>query len=158
MPAKKRRTNPFRGVLDMMSEMNRISDTMSNLETGSSPTTPRGFADAWSPATDIFARGEDVYIRCDLPGVLAEDVEVSFSHGSLTIAGERKRDDSDVIYYASERFLGNFRREITLPEGTDDEDIEASFDDGLLTVRVAGAADAEGPRRIQVGSKKKPRT
>ncbi|QBI55570.1 Hsp20/alpha crystallin family protein [Streptomonospora litoralis] len=157
MATKKRRTNPFRGVLDMMSEMNRISDTMSNLETGSAPTTPRGFADAWSPPTDIFARGEDLFIRCELAGVYNEDVEVSFSHGYLTVAGERKRDDTDAIYYASERFLGNFRREITLPEGTDDDDISAEFDDGLLTIRVAGAADAEGPRRIEVNSKKKGR-
>ncbi|MDT0301449.1 Hsp20/alpha crystallin family protein [Streptomonospora wellingtoniae] len=157
MPTKKKRTNPFRGVLDMMSEMNRISDTMSNLETSSATATPRGFSDAWSPPTDIFARGEDLYIRCELAGVYSEDVEVSFSHGLLTIAGERKRDDTDVIYYASERYLGNFRREITLPEGTADEDISADFDDGLLTVRVAGAANAEGPSRIQVNSKKKPR-
>ena|SRR5690625_2586480 len=155
MPTKRKRTNPFRGVLDMMSEMNRISDTMSNLETSSSPTTPRGFSDAWSPPTDIFARGEDLFIRCELAGVYSENVEVSFSHGFLTIAGERQRDDTDVIYYASERFLGNFRREITLPEGTDDDDISAEFDDGLLTIRVAGAANAEGPRRIAVNNKKK---
>ncbi|MUL42087.1 Hsp20/alpha crystallin family protein [Streptomonospora sp. PA3] len=157
MPTKKRMSNPFRGVLDMMSEMNRISDTMSNLETSSAPTTPRGYSDAWSPATDIFARGEDIYIRCDLPGVLPENVEVAFSNGTLTISGERERDDSDVVYYASERFLGTFRREVVLPEGTDENDIEATFDDGLLTVRVAGAANAEGPSRIQVQSKKKQR-
>ncbi|GAA4916456.1 Hsp20/alpha crystallin family protein [Streptomonospora salina] len=155
MPTKKKWNNPFRGVIDMMSEMNRISDTMSNLETSSATATPRGHSDAWSPPTDIFAKGEDLYIRCDLPGILAENLEVSFSHGTLTIAGERMRDDSEIIYYASERYLGTFRREITLPTGVDDDEIEATFDEGLLTVRVKGAADAEGPRTIQVTSQKK---
>ncbi|MFD0774325.1 Hsp20/alpha crystallin family protein [Streptomonospora algeriensis] len=157
MPTKKKWNNPFRGVIDMMSEMNRISDTMSNLESNSGTATPRGHSDAWSPPTDIFATGEDLYIRCDLPGVLPENLEVAFSHGTLTIAGERKRDDSELIYYASERYLGNFRREITLPAGIDDDDIEATFDEGLLTVRVSGAADADGPRTIQVQSRKKQR-
>ncbi|ASU83024.1 heat-shock protein Hsp20 [Nocardiopsis gilva YIM 90087] len=152
-PQKKSRGNPFRGVLDMMSEMNRISDTMSNLESGTSQ--PRGYSDAWSPATDIFARGSDLFIRCELPGVNLDDVEVSFSHGYLTIAGERKRDDDDVVYYASERFLGTFRREITLPEGVKEADISARFDDGLLEVKVANAADADGPRQITIQSRKR---
>ncbi|RNL82714.1 Hsp20/alpha crystallin family protein [Halostreptopolyspora alba] len=137
----------------MMSEMNRISDSMSNLETGAPQT--RGYSDAWSPTTDIFARGDDLIIRSELPGVLPEDCEVSFSHGYLTIAGERRQDDSEVIYYASERFRGAFRREITLPEGVNEEDIEANFDDGLLEVRVKDAAESNGPTQITVQSKKK---
>ncbi len=137
----------------MMSEMNRISETMSNLETGGPQT--RGYSDAWSPTTDIFARGDDLVIRSELPGVLPEDCEVSFSHGYLTIAGERRQDNAEVIYYASERFRGAFRREITLPEGVDEEDIEAQFDDGLLEVTVKDAAESTGPRQITVQSKKK---
>ncbi|WP_046470594.1 Hsp20/alpha crystallin family protein [Allosalinactinospora lopnorensis] len=137
----------------MMSEMNRISETMTNLETGSPQL--RGYSDAWSPTTDILARGQDLIIRCELPGVLPEDCEVTLSHGYLTIAGERRQDDSDVIYYASERFRGTFRREITLPEGVEDDDIEAQIDDGLLEVRVKNAAEASGPKQITVQSKRK---
>ncbi len=153
MPTKKKRGNPFRGVLDMMSEMNRISDAMASLETGTAQ--PRGYSDAWSPPTDIFARGSDLFIRSEIPGVQPEDVEVSFSNGYLTIAGERRRDDADVVYYASERFLGTFRREITLPEGVEEEDISANFDDGLLEVKVAGAANSAGPSQIEVRSRKR---
>ncbi|MBB6172899.1 HSP20 family protein [Nocardiopsis mwathae] len=152
-PEKKKHGNPFRGVLDMMSEMNRMSETMTSPEGGG--VQPRGYHDAWSPATDIFARGSDLYVRCELPGVHLEDVEVSFSHGYLTIAGERRRDDADVVYYASERHLGAFRREITLPEGVKEADISAQFDDGLLEVKIADAADAEGPRQISVRSRKR---
>lgn len=156
MTAKRKRgANPFRGVLDMMSEMNRISDTMSNLETSSGYAQPRGHADAWSPTTDIFARGDDLVIQCEIPGVNPDEVEVSFSHGYLTISGERRRNDEDRLYYASERFLGNFRREVTLPVGIDEDSLEANFDDGLLEVTVHGGADASGPSQIEVQSKKR---
>lgn len=153
MPPKKRARNPFRGVMDMMSEMNRISDTMANLETGTA--TQRGYSDAWSPTTDIFARGNNLVIRSELPGASPENVEVTFSHGYLTIAGERNKDDEGVIYYAEERFRGAFRREITLPEGVEETDIEAKFDDGLLEITVKNGADAEGPAQINVQSKKR---
>ncbi|GAB3497546.1 Hsp20/alpha crystallin family protein [Nocardiopsis coralliicola] len=155
MPPKKRSGNPFRGVLDMMSEMNRISDSMANLESGTS--THRGFSDAWSPTTDIFARGSDLVIRCELPGVSPDDLEVTFSHGFLTIAGERPPEPGDVVYYASERFRGAFRREITLPEGIDEDSMEASFDDGLLELKVRNGAEASQPARIAVRSRKRPR-
>ncbi|MFW5416884.1 Hsp20/alpha crystallin family protein [Nocardiopsis sp. CNT-189] len=155
MPPKKHRGNPFRGVLDMMSEMNRISDTMGNLETGGA--TQRGYSDAWSPTTDIFARGSDLVIRSELPGIAPEDVEVTFSHGYLTIAGERPAEPGDVVYYAAERYRGAFRREITLPDGVDEDDIEAAFDEGLLELTVKGAADAQRPKLIAIKRRKRQR-
>ncbi|WP_344966373.1 Hsp20/alpha crystallin family protein [Salinactinospora qingdaonensis] len=141
-----------------MSEMNRIADYMSTIETGSQ-AQPRGHADAWSPTTDIFARGNDLVIQAELPGVQPEDVEVSFSGGYLDIDGERRRgeDADDVIYYTSERFRGRFRREFVLPSGIDDDDISARFDEGLLEVTVRGGAGASGPSVIQVQSNSKKR-
>ncbi|GAA3756552.1 HSP20 family protein [Spinactinospora alkalitolerans] len=154
MAARRKRGNPFHGVMDMMSEMNRISDHMSSMDSATQ-TQPRGFADAWSPTTDIFARGTDLVVRSELPGVGSDDVDVTFSHGTLTISGERRRDDEGIVYYASERFWGAFRREIILPEGTGEEDVEANFDEGLLEITVRGAAEAAGPKRIRVRSKKR---
>lgn len=141
--------NPFRGVLDMITEMNRISDTMASIESGGHGQA-RGYADAWSPATDIFARENDLVIRCEIPGVYEDDVELTFSHGLLTIAGERRRDDDEVVYYSSERYMGRFRREITLPESVDAEDIDAVFSDGLLEVTVKNAAESASPKQIAV--------
>ncbi|MDS1271010.1 Hsp20/alpha crystallin family protein [Lipingzhangella sp. LS1_29] len=156
MPPKSRVRNPFRGVMDVMSEMSRISDAMSTVDTHG-PADVRGFADAWTPTTDIFARGSDLVIRSELPGVSSDMVEVSFSHGVLSITGERLRgeDEENAIYYASERFYGTFRRDITLPEGVDEDDIEGKFDEGLLEVTVRNAAEASAPKRIRVSSKKK---
>jgi len=148
--APRRFNNPFHGVVDMISEMNRISDSMSSLESGQAGDRERGYSDAWSPPTDILARGTDLVLRCEIAGVRQEDVSVSFNDGILSVSGERHRDESDVVYYTSERFMGTFRRRISLPEGIGEEDIEASFDEGLLEITVRGGANARGPKRIAV--------
>lgn len=150
--------NPFHGVVDMITEMNRISDSMSSMETGNVGERERGHADAWSPPTDILARGSDLIIRCEVPGVREQDVSVSLNNGFLTISGERRRDTDDVVFYSSERFMGTFRREISLPENVDEEDIEASYGEGLLEVVVHGAANARGPRPITIRKRSKDRS
>ncbi|MFE3459687.1 Hsp20/alpha crystallin family protein [Nocardiopsis aegyptia] len=147
--------NPFHGVVDMITEMNRISDTMSSIETSQAGERERGYADAWSPPTDILARGDDLVIRCEVPGVYEQDVAVSLSHGILTISGERRRDDDDVVYYSSERYMGTFRRDISLPEEVTENDIEASYGEGLLEVTVHGAANTAAPRKISIRRRKR---
>jgi HSP20 family protein len=151
----KRFSNPFHGVVDMITEMNRISDTMSSIETSQAGERERGYADAWSPPTDILARGDDLVIRCEIPGVYEQDVTVSLTHGVLTISGERQRDDDDVVYYSSERYMGTFRREISLPEDVTENDIEASYGEGLLEVTVHGAANSDAPRQISIRRRKR---
>ncbi len=155
MAPRKRFNNPFHGVMDMITEMNRISDTMSSIETGHAGDRERGFTDAWSPPTDILAYGEDLIVRCEVPGVYEEDVSVSFNNGVLTISGERRRDERGVEYYSSERFMGTFRRDIGLPEGVKDSDIQASYGEGLLEVVVHGAASTRAPRHITLQRRKK---
>src|SRR5690625_4976670 len=126
MPPKKRFNNPFHAVMDMITEMKRISDTMSSIETGHAGDRERGFTDAWSPPTDILAHGENLVVRCEVPGVYEEDVSVSFNNGVLTISGERRRDDRDVEYYSSERCMGTVRADVGLPAWVSDGDIHAS--------------------------------
>ncbi|WP_216216628.1 Hsp20/alpha crystallin family protein [Amycolatopsis aidingensis] len=151
MPGRGRKfRNPFRGVIDGVSEMNRMADRMTGADGGPVEQQPRGYANAWSPATDIVARGSDLLIRCELPGVHLDDVDVSLSRGTLTIAGERRQDDADTEVYVRERAYGQFRRDITLPEGVGEEHIEAELVEGLLRVTIAGSAGAPGSTRIDV--------
>ncbi|MGH3945121.1 MAG: Hsp20/alpha crystallin family protein [Pseudonocardiaceae bacterium] len=150
MPPKKHR-NPFRGVTDIVSEMNRMSDRMRGAETVP-VTQERGHPDAWSPTTDILARGSDLVIRCELPGVLASDVEIHLSGGVLAVAGHRdSAPDGD--FYVRERYSGQFRREISLPDGVREEDIEAGLEDGVLEIIVRNCAEAAGPKQIRIKSK-----
>lgn len=153
MAQRRKVRNPFRGVTDLISEMNRMSDMMGGLDSGGGNVEhrPRGYADAWSPAADIFAQGSDLVIRAELPGIAAEDVEVTLSQGTLTIYGERRVGaEQDNDFYVRERYSGQFRRDIALPEGIKEDDIEAQLRDGVLQVTVRGATKAEGPPRIEI--------
>ncbi|MQA16401.1 MAG: Hsp20 family protein [Pseudonocardiaceae bacterium] len=153
MAAGRKLRNPFRGVSDIISEMNRMSDLMGGIDSGGSniEQRPRGFADAWSPTTDIFAQGSDLVIRTELAGVAADDVEVTLSHGTLTIFGDRRVGaEQDNDFYVRERYSGQFRRDITLPPGVEDDDIDAQLREGVLQVTVRNASDAGGPAKIEV--------
>lgn len=154
MPPRRRTSgNPFRGVLDVVSEMNRMSERMTSADP-SAVQQPRGHSDSWSPVTDILADGAHLMIHCELPGVATEDVEVSFSRGTLTISGTRHRGKyNDDDFYVQERAYGQFRRDITLPEGVRQEHIHAKFSEGLLQVTVLDSANASGPAQINVHSR-----
>ena len=129
--------SPFRGIRDLISDMNRIADTMASVRSG-----PTGDAvHPWRPATDIVACGTDVLIRCDVPGVLPEDIQVTFSPGHLSITGVRRPGrDRDTAAYGEDRTSGAFRREITLPTSVVRRDVWAELDQGLLQVTVNDAA------------------
>jgi HSP20 family protein len=106
----------------------------------------------WAPALDVLQEDGDIVVRAELPGVKQEDVEITFHNGVLTISGERKAEEQKEGsgYYVRERRYGSFRRSMSLPQGTDESSINARFHDGVLEVRVAGAAAVQEPKRIQI--------
>lgn len=144
--------NPFRGFIDTISETNRMREHWMTGE-GLQEGQRRTHATAWVPTTDIFARQGDLVIRTELAGVAEEDIEITVSGGTLTISGERRDDTSDeeVGYYVRERFYGNFRRSMTLPEGANETRISASFKNGMLEITVKDGAKATETRRIEIG-------
>jgi len=152
------RRNPFHGVVDAISEWNRMRE----LGAGRiGPETrqedrPRDHATAWVPTIDIFARGADLFVRLSLSGVYPEDLEITLSGDVLTVSGERRSevDEEEVRFYVRERYYGAFRRSITLPAGVDEGDVSAEFERGLLEITIQGAAAAvDPPRRIEVRSR-----
>ena len=140
--------NPFRGVMDTMSEMARMREYAEG--GGGREEGRRTHATAWVPTTDIFAVGDDLVIRCELAGVERDDVEISLSGGALTIDGERRGEPETTEYYARERYYGHFRRRLKLPEGIDGSNVSASFENGLLEVTVQGGVDHRGPERVEI--------
>jgi HSP20 family protein len=135
-----------------MSEMSRMREYA---EGGAQEAQRRTHATAWVPTTDIFAEGDDLVIRCELAGVEREDIDIELIGDTLTISGERRSELSkEVRFYTRERSFGHFRRSMNLPEGIDDDDVSASFKDGMLQVTVRGAAGAAPePRRIDIRNK-----
>lgn len=140
----------FHGLTDTVAELNRMREFW---RAGvDPPQESRTHASAWIPKMDIFARDNDLVIRCELAGVPREDVDISFDHDALTIFGERTGapDEQDTTYYVRERHYGAFRRTINLPEGTDRSSVTASLEDGLLEVAVVGGAARREPERIDI--------
>ncbi len=105
----------------------------------------------WTPAVDIKEEADRYLLHADIPGVKADDIEVSMDKGVLTIKGERKHEstESKEGYKRVERTHGVFMRRFSLPDGVDGENISASSKDGVLEV-VIPKSEPEKPRRIEV--------
>jgi HSP20 family protein len=133
--------------------MNRIFDEMfGGLATRAAGRPQGDQLSGWAPALDVLNENGDIVVRAELPGVKAEDVDVTLSRGLLTISGERKAEEErqGSGYYVRERRYGTFRRSMQLPEGVDDSSISARFENGVLEVRVKGGAAVQEPKRIQI--------
>jgi HSP20 family protein len=151
--------NPFHGLVDSISEWNRMREVGTGRigsESGHE-SRRRTHATAWVTSTDVFARGRDFVIRVSLSGVHPEDVEITLSNDVLTVSGERRGELEDVEeehFYVRERYYGVFRRSWTLPAGISEDDVNADFENGLLEMTVqGGAAAVPEPRRIQIRSR-----
>jgi HSP20 family protein len=101
---------------------------------------------------DAYRRGEDVWVHIDLPGVAADSLDIDVERSVLTVTAERnwQREEGDQIYLA-ERPRGSYQRQVHLGEGLDPEHIEASFNDGVLTLRIPVAEQAK-PRKIAINA------
>ena len=145
--------SPFRGFYDMQSEMNRMFDEVFGNLARTGGRQQQGTLPAqWAPAPDVLQEDGDIVVRAELPGVRLEDVDITLQNGVLSISGERKAEEQreGSGYYVRERRYGSFRRSMALPEGVDESKIHARFQDGVLEVRVEGAAAVREPKRIQI--------
>jgi HSP20 family molecular chaperone IbpA len=109
--------------------------------------------DGFAPAADVTRDGDDALVRVELPGLDVErDVTVEVDRGTLVVRGERRdetSEESDGRLFREVRY-GAFRRAFTLPVHITDDDLSATYDAGVLTVRVSGAYAGPTARRIPV--------
>lgn len=104
----------------------------------------------WSPALDLYQSNDNIIAVIELPGMRKEEIEISLHDGTLTIAGERKSGTPNgEKAERSERYVGKFRRSITLPARVDANRVSATYRDGILTVTLPKAEEAK-PKQIQV--------
>ncbi len=99
---------------------------------------------------DAYRRGDRVVVQIDLPGVDPQSIECSLERDVLSVKAERSfgdREGADVLI--SERPQGSFARELFLGHGLDDEHVEASYEDGVLTVTIPLAESAK-PRKVAI--------
>jgi HSP20 family protein len=107
----------------------------------------------WTPAMDLVEADDHFVLKADLPGLSEGDVSIEVRDNALTISGERKAEHEtrERGFYRVERSFGRFSRSLTLPEGVDADAISASFDRGVLEVRIP-KPEQRKPRKISIGS------
>jgi HSP20 family protein len=105
----------------------------------------------WRPRVDVSESESEVRVQVDLPGIRKEDVSITLENGVLTISGERKEEEEkrDENMHFSERVYGHFSRSFTVNEAIDQDNIEATVKDGVLTVVLPKVEKAK-PKKIEV--------
>ena len=110
------------------------------------------FSHASVPAVDVYETPEhEVVLKAELPEMKREDIHLTFENGVLTVAGERKLDESVKRnnFQRMERRYGSFSRSFTLPNTVDASRISAAYKDGVLTIRLPQREEAK-PKHIAV--------
>jgi HSP20 family protein len=107
-----------------------------------------------APAIDIDETNEEYLVSADLPGVKKEDISIECAGNQLSISAERKYESVDGKKSdRRERYYGSYQRSFTLPAGADMDKVEASYDGGVLNIRIPKGEQAKG-RRIEIGEAK----
>jgi HSP20 family protein len=129
------------------SEINRLFDTLFEPANSAASRTQR-----WAPAIDLVEADDHFLLKADLPGLGEDDVSIEVQDNVLTVSGERKAEHErkERGWYRLERSFGRFSRSLTLPEGVNADAIGASFDRGVLEVRIP-KPEQRKPRRIAIG-------
>jgi HSP20 family protein len=133
-------------------EMNRLFDEFFR---GWGLAPLRGFDEPWdafSPRVNVVESDKEVTVSAELPGMDEKEIDVSLSHGVLTISGEKReeKEDKGKNYYRMERSYGSFQRSIPLSSEVDESRAEATFNKGVLTITLPKTAEAQARKRIPI--------
>ncbi|MBM3129736.1 MAG: Hsp20/alpha crystallin family protein [Chloroflexi bacterium] len=144
------RWDPFRDGLSLRNAMDRLFED--------SFVTPRlGWiapVGAIGLALDMYETKDEVTIKAALPGIKPEQAEVTITGNTLTIRGESQEEKESTAenYLCKERHFGSFARTVTLPAGLKADKAEATFEDGVLTLKIPKTEEAK-PKTIKVKAK-----
>ena len=140
--------SPFRGFSDAQSEVDRLFNEMvGDLFSG---RRGRSAAKVWAPPMEAYASNGDLVLRFDLPGVSLEDVDITLENHTLTVSGVRKAVAEEAPHLLLEPPYGEFKRAVTVPEGSDADSIKATYKDGVLEIVLPGATAEVEPKRIAI--------
>jgi len=137
------RWEPFRELASLQSEMSRW---MNGVLDGTGRATQN-----WVPALDVWETDTEVVYAFDLPGIPEESISIEVKDETLSITAEREKIEETTAegFYRYERRYGTFARAVGLPQGVDQEQIAARYENGVLEVRVPKPVEAK-PRKIEL--------
>jgi HSP20 family protein len=151
-PAGWRPLEPLQREIDRLFEdfgQGAWSFPFSRAMAGFEPMWQAGMSWGAAPAVDVIEKEAAYEITAELPGIDEKNVELTVSGGMLSIKGEKKeeKEEKQEGYYLSERQYGSFQRSFALPENVEADKIDASFKNGILTVKLPKKAEAVQPEK-----------
>jgi HSP20 family protein len=139
------RWDPYRELSSLQSRLSRLFDEHYG---GREESLTAG---AFVPPVDIYEDEQGIRLKLEVPGVSEKDLDIKVENNVLTASGERKfeKEEWEENFRRVERRYGSFIRSFTLPNTVDTENIQANYDHGVLTIRLAKRAEAK-PKQIKV--------
>lgn len=144
------RWDPFREMVSLREAMDRLFE-----ESFVRPFGPLFRAEGVGTlAIDMYETDNDVVVKASVPGVKAKDLDITVTGNTLTIKGEVKEEAEEKKggYHYRERRYGAFQRSVTLPVDVEADKAEATFEDGVLTLRLPKVEEAK-PKQITIKAK-----
>jgi HSP20 family protein len=140
------RWDPFREFSTLQERMNRlVRDSFGDGREEALTTS------TFAPAVDVYEDEHNVTLKIEVPGIEEKDIDVRIENNTLTVHGERKfeKEEKEENYRRVERQYGSFTRSFTLPNTVDTEGVTATYDKGMLKIKLAKKAEAK-PKQIKV--------
>lgn len=137
------RWDPLREAAAMHTELSRLMNGM--FDTSGRQTQ------AWVPTLDVWESDDALHYAFDLPGIPKDKIAIEVEDGALTVAATREREQKSggEGFQRFERRYGSFSRTVGLPQGVSEDEIKATYEDGVLEIRVPKPAQPK-PKRIEI--------
>jgi HSP20 family protein len=141
------RWEPVREMMSLREAMDRLFD-----DAFTRPISVSGVSGM--PAIDMYQTNDDVVVKATLPGLNAEDVDITVTGETLTLRGEFKQEneEKETNYHIREQRYGSFERSVLLPTDVESNKAKADFDNGILTITMP-IAEAVKPKSITIKAK-----
>ncbi len=142
------RFDPLREVVALQSRLNSLFQNYGPSQDGSEALAAASFA----PPVDIYEDEQKLVLKLEVPGVKQEDLDIQVENRTLTVRGERKfaNEEKQENFHRVEHRYGTFARTFTLPSTVDPENVQATYDAGVLTLSLSKKPEAK-PRQIKIG-------
>jgi HSP20 family protein len=138
------RWDPFQEMLNLRRTVDRLFDN-------ASPDREWAQSIMWGLAVDVVENKDDFIVKASVPGINPDDLDISYADDTLTIKGEITSDNEvkENQYHLRERHFGSFSRSISLPTKIKGDAVEASYQNGVVTLRLPKAEEVK-PKRITI--------
>lgn len=137
------RWEPFREIVSLRNQLDRLLEENLPFTRGESLEMVN-----WDLALNVVEKKDEIEVKTSLPGMKPEEIEVTLRDNVLTISGETKHEEErkDEHYHLREMRYGKFSRSMSLPVAVKEDEVEAVYDQGVLTLHLPKTEEVQAKR------------